>query len=180
MEIAGHGVNTPWASGPVSLACAKCLGRLGWLRASGTLLQRGVCRVGVLVKRMFMPWKMEYVASKETLVVAPSGWLSDAEVKQLTGEAIALLKQTQATRVLGDCRSIQSSPSFATVYWLVQDYPNYGVPRETRIALVHSAKPRAVEVAQFYETACFNRHYDARIFDTIEAAETWLGSGRTA
>jgi hypothetical protein len=123
---------------------------------------------------------MEYVAGKETLVVAPSGRLSDNDVKQLTSEAVALLKQTQATRVLGDCRSIQSPPSLAAVYWLVQDYPNYGVPRETRIALVHSAKPHAVEAAQFYETVCLNRHYDARIFESLKAAEIWLGSGRTA
>jgi hypothetical protein len=123
---------------------------------------------------------MEYVASKQTLVIAPSGWLSDDEAKQLTGEAIALLKQTQATRVLGDCRTIQSPPSLAAVYWLVQDYANCGVPKETRIALVHSAKPHAVQVAQFYETVCLNRHYDARIFESLKAAETWLGSGRTA
>ena len=127
-----------------------------------------------------MPWEMEYVASKQTLVIAPSGWLSDDEAKQLTGEAIALLKQTQATRVLGDCRTIQSPPSLAAVYWLVQDYANCGVPKETRIALVHSAKPHAVQVAQFYETVCLNRHYDARIFESLKAAETWLGSGRTA
>jgi hypothetical protein len=127
-----------------------------------------------------MPWEMEYVAGKETLVVAPSGRLSDNEAKQLTGEAIALLKQTQATRVLGDCRSIQSAPSLAAVYWLVQDYANCGVPRETRIALVHSHKRDAVEIAQFYETVCLNRHYDARIFESIKAAETWLCSGRTA
>ena len=111
---------------------------------------------------------MEYLADRETLVVAPSGRLSDTEVKQLTGEAIALLKQTQATRVLGDCRSIQSPPSLAAVYWLVQDYANCGVPRETRIALVHSPSDRPVEIAQFYETVCLNRHYDARIFESIE------------
>lgn len=127
-----------------------------------------------------MPWQMEYVAGKETLVVAPSGRLSDNEAKQLTGEAIALLKQTQAIRVLGDCRNIQSAPSLAAVYWLVQDYANCGVPRETKIALVHSHKRDAVEIAQFYETVCLNGHYDARIFESIKAAETWLCSGRTA
>ena len=76
-----------------------------------------------------MPWEMEYVAGKETLVVAPFGRLSDNDVKQLTGEEIALLKQTQATRVLGDCRSIQSPPSLAAVYWLVQEYRQLRPPQ---------------------------------------------------
>jgi hypothetical protein len=140
----------------------------------------GISQAEDLVNRTFMPWEMEYIAGKETLVVAPSGRLTDNEAKQLTGEAIALLKQTQATRVLGDCRSIQSAPSLAAVYWLVQDYASSGVPRQTRIALVHSHKRLAVEIAQFYETVCLNRNYNARIFESVKAAESWLGSGRTA
>ena len=127
-----------------------------------------------------MPWQMQYVAASQTLVVVPSGRVSDYEVKQLTGEAIAVLKENQAKRVLGDCRGIQSAPSLAAVYWLVQDYAHCGVPTETRIALVHSPKRHAVEIAQFYETVCLNRHYDARIFESIKAAETWLGSVQTA
>ena len=122
---------------------------------------------------------MEYVAGKETLVVAPTGRVSDDDARELTGQAIALLQETQATRVLSDCRGVESAPSVATLYWLVHDYADRGVPRETRIAVVHSKAPRAVEVAQFYETVCLNRRYQARVFQSREAAEAWLYSNQT-
>ena len=126
-----------------------------------------------------MSWEIQYVPEKETLVLAATGPLSDEEAKQLTGRAIALVQETQATRVLGDFRRMQSGPSFAAVYWLVNEYANRGVPRQTRIAVVHSQAPQGVELAQFYETVCYNRQYQAKAFDSSEAAEAWLLSGRT-
>jgi hypothetical protein len=127
-----------------------------------------------------MPWEIQYVPAKETVVVTPTGPLSEAEAKHLTRQAIALLKETQATRVLGDCRGIESGLSFGAVYWLVNDCAGCGVPRQTRIALVHSHARRAVELAQFCETVCFNQHYEARTFHTRSDAEAWLHSGATA
>jgi hypothetical protein len=127
-----------------------------------------------------MSWEIQYVPEKETLVLAATGPLSDEEAKQLTGRAIALVQETQATRVLGDFRRMQSGPSLAAVYWLVNEYANRGVPRQTRIAVVHSRAPRAVELAQFYETVCYNRQYEAKSFDSNEAAEAWLHSDTTA
>jgi len=127
-----------------------------------------------------MPWEVQYVPEKETLMVAASGPVSDEEARDLTNRAIALLMETRATRVLGDCRAMESAPSLGAVYWLINEYANRGVPRQTRIAVVHSRAPRAVELAQFYETVCYNRQYQARTFDSSHAAEAWLRSGATA
>jgi hypothetical protein len=127
-----------------------------------------------------MPWEIQFVPEKETLVIAARGPVSDEEARELPHRAISLLKDTQATRVLGDCRGMQSGPSVASVYWLVNDYANRGLSRQTRIALVHSGAPQAVELAQFYETVCVNRRYEAKAFDSSKAAEAWLHSGATA
>ena len=127
-----------------------------------------------------MPWEIQHVPEKEMLVVTTTGPVSDDEARALTNRAIALLKDTQSTRVLGDCRGMRSGPSLAAVYWLVNGYANRGVPRQTRIALVHSRSPHAVELAQFYETVCFNRRYEAKTFDSSEAAEAWLNSDARA
>ncbi len=123
-----------------------------------------------------MPWEIEYVPSKEMVVVAASGILSDKEATQLTRHAIALVKETQATRVLGDWRKTESGPSFGAVYWLVREYANDGVPRETRIALVHSTGQEATELARFFENVCFNQRYEAKAFHSRAAAEAWLCS----
>ena len=109
-------------------------------------------------------------------MVTTAGLVSDDEARELTDRAITLLRRTRATRVLGDCRAMESAPSMAAVYWSVNNYANQGVPKQTRIALVHPQTPRAVELAQFYETVCFNRQYQTRLFHSSAAAEAWLDS----
>jgi hypothetical protein len=133
-----------------------------------------------VINEPYMPWEIQYVPEKETVVVTTSGPVSDEDARALTSRAIALLKDAQATRVLGDFRGVQSGPSLAAVYWLVNEYAQLGVPRQTKIALLHSKARQAVELAQFYETVCCNRRYEARAFDSNEAAEAWLRSGETA
>src|ERR1017187_3118973 len=73
-----------------------------------------------------MPWEIQYVPEKETLVVAATGAVSDEEARDLTGRAITLLTENHATRVLGDCCGMQSGPSFGVVYWLAKAYSNPG------------------------------------------------------
>ena len=124
-----------------------------------------------------MPWEVRYVPEKETLMVAASGPVSDEDARALTHRAIALLNETRATRVLGDCRAMESAPSLGAVYWLISDYANRGVSRQTRIAVVHSRAPHAVQLAEFYETVCSNRQYQARTFESSAAAEAWLRGG---
>jgi len=126
-----------------------------------------------------MPWEIQYVPEKETVVVTTTGPVSDDEARELTGRAITLLRETQATRVLGDCRAMESAPSLGVVYWLVNDYADRGVPRQTRIAVVHSPAPHVAEFARFNETVCFNRRFEAKTFCDREAAEAWLHSGAT-
>jgi len=126
-----------------------------------------------------MPWETQYDAGKQTLVVTATGHVSDEDAKALTARAISVLKETRATRVLGDCRKMESAPSVATVYWLVRDYGKHGVSKQTRIAVVHSKARPATELAQFYETVCLNQQYEARVFLSPAAAEAWLQSGTT-
>ena len=127
-----------------------------------------------------MPWEIQYVPERETVLVTATGPLSDEEARQLTSRAVALLKETQSTRVLGDCRRLGSGPSLGAVYWLVNGYADSGVSKQTRIALVHSNAQQAVELAQFYETVCFNQRYQAKTFPTRSAAQAWLCSGAQA
>jgi hypothetical protein len=127
-----------------------------------------------------MSWKMDYVAGKETLVVAPSGCVTEDDAIELTDQAIARLQETRASRVLGDCRRMESAPSAAQLYWLVHNYANRGLPRAIRIAVVHPNVPQAADVARFYETVCLNQHYQARVFQNKEAAEAWLWSNQNS
>src|ERR1035438_9071083 len=97
-----------------------------------------------------------------------SAWGNEGENQNLRLGCSVFPKQPFFNRLLG------------VVYWLVNDYANHGLPRQTRIAVVYSRVPHAVEFAQFYETVCVNHRYEAKAFDSSEAAEAWLHSGATA
>jgi hypothetical protein len=127
-----------------------------------------------------LPWQIDYVAGKETVVVAPSGFLTEDDAIELTSQEIGRLQETRATRVLGDCRRVESFPSVAALYWLVHEYADRDLPKTTRIALVHSNAPHAAEIARFYETVCLNQRYQARAFPNKEAAEAWLCLNQTS
>lgn len=123
-----------------------------------------------------MPYHLEYASDKGTVVVTTGSHLSDAEAQELTQQAAALLNRTHATRVLGDCRGMESGPSLAVIYWLVHDYASLGTNSRTRIALIQPQTPQANEIAQFYATVCANRQYQAELFPNQEAAEAWLSA----
>jgi len=127
-----------------------------------------------------MPWDIQYQAGKQTLVVTTRGPMSDEEANELAAKAIALLKETHATRILSDCRRMAPAPSLATVWWMVHGYSHRGLPRETRIAVVQPRSRRAAELGEFYETVCYNRNYQAKTFSSPTDAEAWLQSPRSA
>jgi hypothetical protein len=129
---------------------------------------------------LLMPWTVQYLPERETLLVSVSGEFSEAEAHELTGETIRWLKQAGATRILGDCRLMETAPSLAATYWRVQEYAKLGAPRGARLALVASAHPRAVEFLEFYALACANQGYEARLFANPEAAKAWLASNRAS
>jgi hypothetical protein len=130
--------------------------------------------------RAFMPWQLQYASETETVVVTTHGHLSDAEARDLTLQAFALLRRTHATRVLGDLRAMESAPSLAAIYWLVHDYASLGANGRARIAVVEPRKPKAHAAIQFYTTVCANQRYQAQLFPSNEAAQAWLGSATPA
>lgn len=127
-----------------------------------------------------MPWDLQYLPERETALVCVSGHLSDAEARDLTEQTIALLKRTRATRVLGDCRALESGPRLAAIYWLVHDYANLGARKAARIALLQPRMPQASDAVQFYTLACSNQQYGAELFESEEAAQEWLRSTQPA
>lgn len=127
-----------------------------------------------------MSWDLQHQPGEDTVQVTISGHLSDAEAKELVKGAIAEVKRDGASGVLVDCRNVERGPSLAAVYWLVHDYPNLGLPRNVRVALIQPEKQQPGEVAQFYVVASSNQSYQAELFPSREAAEAWLHSAKLA
>ncbi len=121
-----------------------------------------------------MPWTIEYISDKCEVVVDASGVIHDEDARAQTAAVIDLLKQNQATNVLLDYSEALSEATLPGLYWLPDYASEAGAPWDARIAIVQSRKPYRIESFQFFELVCRNAGYNARLFETKEAAENWL------
>ena len=117
---------------------------------------------------------VEHVPEKDLVVARLRGAVTDLDAKSQSEQVIRLLRDRKASLVLMDCREAVSEISYSVLYWLPRFYTQLGVPRSTRIAVVLPAVPYRLESFQFYALACRNAGYNVRLFDTRQAAETWL------
>ena len=119
-------------------------------------------------------WAVDYLSDTRMIAVTGAGPIADADAKRQSEQAIRLLNETRAERVLVDYGEALSDVSFAVLYWLPRFYRQLGAPAPTRIALVVPRDPRQVESFQFYALACRNAGYNVKLFGSRKAAEEWL------
>ncbi len=127
-----------------------------------------------------MPEQTEYVAEKGIIVITYTGNVTMKEVREATMKAIAIQKERRSNRVVVDASEMTAWPSLVEMWELVQSYPALEVPLETRVAAVRPKVPDKSDLTGFYETICQNRCYNAKGFNTREAAEEWVLSDRNA
>jgi hypothetical protein len=125
-----------------------------------------------------MPEKTEYVAAKGIIVITYTGKVTIEEAKEATVKAIAIQGEKQTNRVVIDTVDMTVWPSISEMWGLVQSYPELEAPRRTRLAAIRQAAPDKSDLAGFFEVMCQNRCYNAKVFNTREAAEEWVLSDR--
>jgi hypothetical protein len=125
-----------------------------------------------------MPEKTDYVPEKGIIILTYTGKVTMDEVRAATMKAIAIQKEKQTDRVVIDPSDMIAWPSLADMFALVASYPELEVPRRTRLAVVRPKAPDKTDLTGFFEVVCQNRCYNAKSFDTREAAEEWVRSDR--
>ncbi len=121
-----------------------------------------------------MSWSIEYVSETEQIHVRSSGPIFNQDARAQTEEVVALLKRHDANFVLVDCSEVTLEVSLANLYWLPEYYLELGAPQHVRIALILPPRQFQLESYQFFQVACKNAGYNVRLFDSAEAAQTWL------
>ena len=104
-----------------------------------------------------------------------TGPISGTDMHAASSETIALQKRTGLTLFLVDAGSWTLTAATADIYKLpAETYGRENVDPRTRIAIVTPRDASARQGALFYEDACRNRGWNARVFDDRAAAVEWL------
>lgn len=104
-----------------------------------------------------------------------TGAIGGDALRNATTEAIALQKRTGALRFLIDANGWDLEASVVDIYQLPgETYWREGLDKQTRMALILPAALNARRGALFFEDACLNRGWNARVFQDRRAALEWL------
>jgi len=118
-----------------------------------------------------MPWSMSLPADRPWVELEYRGVVSAADLHA----AFAALMGGGGDRhlFLADCRQVEANPSPVDLLQLIERFDTTREGRRFREAIL-LPRGHAADAVRFYETACLNRGFQVRVFETREAAEAWL------
>lgn len=126
-----------------------------------------------------MTWTVAVNPLGPFLAVVYTGTVTPEELKQSAAETLDLARSHNIVRVLADTRGLQGGHSLADLYflsdWLVQKQAF-----RLREAVLMPVSAAAQDNARLWETACFNRGLNVKVFNDRDAALTWLLEKETA
>ena len=126
-----------------------------------------------------MTWTVAVNPLGPFLAVVYTGTVTPEELKQSAAETLDLARSHNIVRVLADTRGLQGGHSLADLYflsdWLVQKQAF-----RLREAVLMPVSAAVQDNARLWETACFNRGLNVKVFNDRDAALTWLLEKETA
>lgn len=124
-----------------------------------------------------MPFTVRHLGTLDVVEVMCTGVLTSDELRDSTSEFVAIHRRTGVTRCLVELEDAEVSASLSDIVSLPERrYESESLPRIVRIAVIRPASESARRAAEFYETACQNRGWNARLFSNRQAALDWLTS----
>ena len=128
-----------------------------------------------------MAWNAKYDQGLKLVELVHTGVATAKDLQEATSKCIALGQENETNRFLVDAEELVISAQLADIYNLPdKQYVNEQVDRFSRIAVVRPRAPHAQHAAQFYETACVNRGWAAKIVSTRQEAIDWLGENTSS
>ena len=122
-----------------------------------------------------MSFTVSHDPASDIATVHFTGEITAADLWASSAEAIALQKAKGALRYLIDSQEWQLGATVVDLYQLpTREYAKADLDRRTRIAIVRPGNDKALEGARFYESACRNRGWNARIHPDRVSAIAWL------
>jgi hypothetical protein len=121
-----------------------------------------------------MPWSTSYLPDLDVVMTAYCGVMSPQSLGEAVQATFALAEEHGAKKFLADCTTLEGGHSLVDLYGLVKLLEGYGLTPGLREAIVLPQLKAAATDVRFWETACRNRGFDVRVFESLAAAHAWL------
>lgn len=127
-----------------------------------------------------MSWTLNCISDPGIVEVVFQGSVTGQAARQATSDAIGLAKAREIMDFLVDASGVEAAPDLSSLLDLPnKQYDAAGLSRLARIAIVSPRLSQARKDVQFYETACLNRGWNARLLSSRDEALRWLKEPRT-
>ena len=121
-----------------------------------------------------MSFKVEYNNDTGIVESTFSDSISIEELYMETNQCIAIGKEHSSIKFLCDASNATVDISIFYVIELAKVHNEEKLPRNAKIAVVQPIENRSKQFANFYETACINRGWNAKVFPNRQLALKWL------
>ncbi|HEX5130724.1 MAG TPA: hypothetical protein VFV90_13300 [Usitatibacter sp.] len=122
-----------------------------------------------------MPFTLDHDAANGIATLRFSGTITGEDLMGSSMRCFALQKEAGILRFLIDSDDWDLAASVIDLHALPhREYVKAEVDRRTRIAVVQPTNEKARQGARFYEDACRNRGWNARILPDRDTAIAWL------
>lgn len=122
-----------------------------------------------------MPYTINQLANLDIVELELTGIISGSNLREATTKCIDLQRKTGVTRFLVSANGSEVIASFVDVYDIAEkQYHREGLSRQSRVAVVVTTALGAKAAADFYETVCQNRGWNAQVHPNRQSALDWL------
>lgn len=121
-----------------------------------------------------MSLNVEY--NNETGIVESilSNSISLEELYMMTYQSLALAKKHNSTKLLCDASNSINDIFIKHALELENVYEEEGLSKNVKIAVVEPIENKSKKFVSFYETACINKGWNAKVFPNRQLALEWL------
>ena len=123
-----------------------------------------------------MSWTVEYSDELKIVILVYSGRISGRDIQEAAAARIELGKRKGITEFLIDTKGAEADGSATLDIYDIPNklYAEKNVQHESNLAIVESDSDNTRVMVRFFETACLNRGWAAKIFKDRESAIAWL------
>jgi hypothetical protein len=121
-----------------------------------------------------MPWQATLADNSAFVELIYSGNVGPKELQEALAAAADLSRRSKAALFLADCSSMIGGHSLMDLFHLISTFPENGINRLHKEAILLPENESAMENVRFFEVACQNRGFNVRSFRTRRDALAWL------
>lgn len=121
-----------------------------------------------------MPWKLEVSGSPAIIEVIYEGDVTPLELASAFASALEEGQRSRSPLFLANLASLTGGHSIIDLMDIVTRIEAEGIDRRFREAVLVAPGTPIGPHAEFYETACRNRGFNARMFNDRDQALAWL------